>query len=325
MKKNLNFLMGAVLLMATVLFASCNAEDDFLVSPVDSTGAVTRSVTTDPYVIDFANVPAAYTASDKYGANLYTGGAGQITEGYKVQLGNSGTYVQFPVNYLEQEWGEEPRPWQYDYWNGGLAVSDYTDITDGTYLNQCSVYNGGIAGVDNDKFVVAYGYSDFYNDPLSTYDKCAKIYLTDATGYTVVEEGTPVEGTVKTGTFNSVYVCNTTYSQIVMRDGNSFTTGGKSLEEEEGWFKVEFIGFASSDTSVAPTGKVTYYLANFDKSKEEESGLHGEIRTGWNQVDLTDLGTGVHMVVVNFVGSDKSDYGLNTPAYCALDNLSISL
>ena len=89
MKKNLNFLMGAVLLMATVLFASCNAEDDFLVSPVDSTGAVTRSVTTDPYVIDFANVPAAYTASDKYGANLYTGGAGQITEGYKVQLGNS--------------------------------------------------------------------------------------------------------------------------------------------------------------------------------------------------------------------------------------------
>lgn len=33
MKKNLNFLMGAVLLMATVLFASCNAEDDFLVSP----------------------------------------------------------------------------------------------------------------------------------------------------------------------------------------------------------------------------------------------------------------------------------------------------
>ena len=265
MKKNLNFLMGAVLLMATVLFASCNAEDDFLVSPVDSTGAVTRSVTTDPYVIDFANVPAAYT------------------------------------------------------------VSDYTDITDGTYLNQCSVYNGGIAGVDNDKFVVAYGYSDFYNDPLSTYDKCAKIYLTDATGYTVVEEGTPVEGTVKTGTFNSVYVCNTTYSQIVMRDGNSFTTGGKSLEEQEGWFKVEFIGFASSDTSVAPTGKVTYYLANFDKSKEEESGLHGEIRTGWNQVDLTDLGTGVHMVVVNFVGSDKSDYGLNTPAYCALDNLSISL
>ena len=196
MKKNLNFLMGAVLLMATVLFASCNAEDDFLVSPVDSTGAVTRSVTTDPYVIDFANVPAAYTASDKYGANLYTGGAGQITEGYKVQLGNSGTYVQFPVNYLEQEWGEEPRPWQYDYWNGGLAVSDYTDITDGTYLNQCSVYNGGIAGVDNDKFVVAYGYSDFYNDPLSTYDKCAKIYLTDATGYTVVEEGTPVEGTL---------------------------------------------------------------------------------------------------------------------------------
>ena len=108
MKKNLNFLMGAVLLMATVLFASCNAEDDFLVSPVDSTGAVTRSVTTDPYVIDFANVPAAYTASDKYGANLYTGGAGQITEGYKVQLGNSGTYVQFPVNYLEQEWEKNP-------------------------------------------------------------------------------------------------------------------------------------------------------------------------------------------------------------------------
>nr|WP_262905810.1 hypothetical protein [Parabacteroides gordonii] len=43
--------------------------------------------------------------------------------------------------------------------------------------------NGGHSGKN---FAVAFGYSDSYNDSQATYDKCAKIYLTDATGYRVV-------------------------------------------------------------------------------------------------------------------------------------------
>lgn len=331
MRKSFNFWGMVVVAMTALTFTACNADDDYFEeSQFNGSSAETCNVNSE-YTVTFSNVPSICMSSDKYGYNLYNGGTNQITEGYKLQLGNTGIYVQFPINYLQQEWGAEPRPWQYDFYNGGIAISNFTDLTTGTYLNQCSVYNeaGGIGGFDiednPDPFSVAYGYSDSYNDPNGTYNKCAKIYLTDAAGYKVVTEQSPVEGTVKTGTFNSVYVCNTTYTYMVMRDGNSFTADGKSLEEQGGWFKVQFIGFASDDTSAQPTGMVEYYLANFDSSKTSEAGFCGSIRTGWNQVNLTNLGNNVHMVVVNFVGSDSGDYGLNTPAYCALDNLSISL
>ena len=36
-----------------------------------------------------------------------------------------------------------------------------------------------------------------------------------------------------------VWVCNTTYTYLVMKDGNSFTQG--SLSAQKGWFKVVFV------------------------------------------------------------------------------------
>ena len=71
-----------------------------------------------------------------------------------------------------------------------------------------------------------------------------------------------------------------------MKDGNSFTQG--SLSAQKGWFKVVFVAL---DATGKPTGKeVEYYLANFDSSKDAESGLANQIRTGWSQVDLSGLG-----------------------------------
>ena len=64
-----------------------------------------------------------------------------------------------------------------------------------------------------------------------------------------------------------------------------------------------------------------YYLANFDSSKDAESGLTNKIRTGWNQLDLSGLGDSVCTVAINFEGSDSSAYGLNTPAYVAIDDI----
>lgn len=90
-------------------------------------------------------------------------------------------------------------------------------------------------------FAVAFGYSDSYNDSQATYDKCAKIYLTDATGYRVVTTNTPVKGTPKYGKFNSVWVCNTTYTYLVMKDGNSFTQGR--------WASTRYIGFDNPPVS----------------------------------------------------------------------------
>ena len=320
MKKYLcHFGAMAAVAVASAVFTGCSSDDDFL-SPYEESAIQTRATNSTNAIINFDNAPADVMASDRYGANLYSATAGgkQVTTGYLTQIGESGTYIQFPINYLKQEW-VTGQPWEYEFWNGGFAISNFHNMTQGDYQNQCSVYDEK-GGINGSNFAVAFGYSDSYNDPNKTYSKCAKIYLTNETGYRVVEDDEPVEGEAKKGIFNSVYVCNTTYTYLVMKNGNSFTTDGKSLEEQNGWFKVVFIGF---DDANKQTGSVDYYLANY--ASNQNTDLENAIRMGWNKVDLTNLGTDVSKVVINFEGSDTGDYGLNTPTYVAIDNLDVTV
>ena len=97
-----------------------------------------------------------------------------------------------------------------------------------------------------------------------------------------------------------------------MKDGNSFTQG--SLQKQNGWFKVVFVAL---DAEGSPT--------NFDSSKNTESGLMNQIRVGWNRVDLSNLGDNVCTIAINFEGSDSSAYGLNTPAYVAIDDIDVTV
>jgi len=50
----------------------------------------------------------------------------------------------------------------------------------------------------------------------------------------------------------------------------------------------------------------------------------GNILQGWKQIDLSGLGE-VKSIHFSMVGSDTGDYGLNTPAYFAFDNVVVAL
>lgn len=95
----------AVVAMTVAVFTGCSSDDDFL-SPYEESAIQTRATNATNAIIDFDNVPADVMASDQYGANLYTASAdeNQVTTGYLTQIGESGTYIQFPINYLKQEW-----------------------------------------------------------------------------------------------------------------------------------------------------------------------------------------------------------------------------
>lgn len=300
------FLTGSMAMMAVVMTTGCSSDDNDSLLYTVTNGC-----------ISFDNVPKSLMASDEYGANLYSGSADQITTGYLAPIGESGAYAQFSINYAKSYDGTY---WSYEFWNGGLAVSNFTNMTGDTFSNQCSVYdkNGGKSGSN---FVIVNGHSDpMAQDEISKYNGCAKIYLTDKDGYRVVTPNTPVEGTAYYGTFNSVWVCNTTYDYLVMKNGNSFC---QPLEPNNGWFKVIFMAM---DKNNRPTGKkVEYYLANFDSSRNQEAGLKDEIRTGWSKVDLSSLGNDVCTVAIDFEGSDSGEWGLNTPAYVAIDDLEITV
>ncbi len=62
---------------------------------------------------------------------------------------------------------------------------------------------------------------------------------------------------------------------------------------------------------------VEYTICNYS-----QNGPVQAIEDDWEDWDLSALGA-VNRVVFNFEGSDASEWGLNTPAYLAIDNIKI--
>jgi hypothetical protein len=107
-------------------------------------------------------------------------------------------------------------------------------------------------------------------------------------------------------TLKSVMVCNGTYPYMEMREGGyceKFTEGD--------FFKVTFKGYKGELSS----GEVEYYLADFREGRRF-------LNNNWEYLDLTPLGDAERVEVV-FDGSDKGEYGLNTPRYVFIDNLVV--
>jgi len=104
-------------------------------------------------------------------------------------------------------------------------------------------------------------------------------------------------------------IANTTYGYLAMRDGDQFSPALPA----GGWFRVTATGRRAG----SPTGSAEFYLA--DLRGESPPG----IVAGWDWFDLSGLGT-VDEVGFAFSGSDVGSFGLNTPAYFALDNLTLT-
>lgn len=249
--------------------------------------------------LDFESVDAKYLAGQtSYGANLYNAELDHTEfEGDQfLSYHDAETDIVFGINEYYDQWYTFKT--YTSFFGGGMAVSQWNDMTTGSYLNQCSVYYSdettGKGGVDGSStFAVVYGYDD--GSEFSADSRPSFRFNTD--GYEAV--------------ISSLYVCNTTYTYLCMKDGNGFST--PLSYDNNDYFIVTFTGI---DAAGVETGTVEHYLA--DLRTESAPG----IVEGWQKVDLSSLGN-VHKVIINFKGSDVGDYGLNTPAYCAIDNIEV--
>ena len=102
----------------------------------------------------------------------------------------------------------------------------------------------------------------------------------------------------------SVDVCLTTYTYLSAKNGDYYA---KILGDDD-WFAATFTGYDEAGSEV---GSVEVKL--IDGASWMDS---------WTNVDLSELGK-VNKIFISFDGSDKGDWGLNTPAYIALDNLKV--
>ena len=106
-----------------------------------------------------------------------------------------------------------------------------------------------------------------------------------------------------------VSVSNTSYAGISMRDGDDFA---KQFGPGD-TFKLTITGL---DMDGLELGKVEAWLADFREGTEP-----GYILDSWLDVDLTPLGTGVAEIAFTLESTDNGAWGMNTPAYIAVDNL----
>lgn len=310
MKKNFRFLAMAVVAMAAAVFTGCSSDDDFLMEPVDSGNLQTRS-TTATQVVNFDDATADQLAGPtSYGENLYNG---EVVGWYD---GNVGFWTVFNTIDGVQK-----------FYCGGIAPSNWSIRSNGTthekdwwysYLNQCSVYNIDVAdgasdaGHSGSNFGIVYGYQDQYN---STYMAMPE--------FTFVDE----EVNLVNRNIQYMYVCNSSYTYGVIINGNywddgeddGWTGSAQSLVKTKGWFKVLAYGYKADGSATNGGNPVEFYLADY----RDNSATATPAINKWTKWDLSALGS-VAKVKFNFEGSDNSKYGLNTPAYICIDDITFN-
>jgi hypothetical protein len=173
----------------------------------------------------------------------------------------------------------------YGSW-AGFAYSNITDTASSGWMSQFNVITGcGQGGSEN----YAVGYVGWLEPPRM-----------------VLDEPMIVSG---------LYVTNNNYAYYSMLNGDAFAKkfGGSSGDDED-WFLLTISG---KDVTDVITGTVEFYLADYrfaDNSVDY-------IVDNWRFVDLTGLGV-VKSVEFGLSSSDTHpEYGINTPAYFALDTI----
>ncbi len=194
----------------------------------------------------------------------------------------SGSYI-FSNSY-NMQWGSFT----------GWSYSNHTDITTPGFLNQFSSITGN--GEASDQYGVCYtaGNSRVYNESGTTF--------------------TPT----------GAYFTNTTYTYLSMQNGDNFAKQfGSSLNangvvdstDGEDWLLLSVYGL-NADSS-RTTDFVELYLADY---RFTDSTMDYLVNS-WEYLDLSSLGS-VYGLDFQLSSTDNSTWGMNTPSYFAMDNLS---
>lgn len=173
---------------------------------------------------------------------------------------------------------------RFGSWSG-WTYSSKTDTTTPGYGNQYSAYAGSGQGGSANYGVAFVPYTGPLQAGLST-------------------------ASVVTG----AYFTNTTYTALTMLHGDAFSKkfGGASGNDAD-FFKLTITGY----NGAAGTGAVDFFLADYRFADNAQDYIVKD----WTLVDLSGLGR-VTRLEFALDSSDAGQFGVNTPLYLAMDNLT---
>ena len=172
----------------------------------------------------------------------------------------------------------------------GFSISSMTDVTTPGWTNEFSCISG--SGYDNS----------------NTY---AIAYMSYLTNNTVMS----LENNASGKALEGMYVNNSTYAYLSMRDGDSAAKkfGGVTGNDPD-YFLLTITKFLNG---VEGTEKIEFYLADFRFSDNNQDYIVDE----WTYIDLSSLGN-ADSIAFSLSSSDVGQFGMNTPAYFCLDNIT---
>ncbi len=174
---------------------------------------------------------------------------------------------------------------QYGSWTG-WAISSMTDTLSAGYLNQYSTIAGsGVEGSSN--FAVGFGGT--------------QIKVNNGEGSKQV---------------NGLYVTNSTYPYLSIREGDGFAKkfGGVTGDEPD-YFLLTIKAYAAGELLA---DSVDFYLADYRFEDNSQDYIIKE----WTFVDLSSFGE-VDSLSFSLSSTDIGQYGMNTPAYFCVDNIQL--
>ena len=173
----------------------------------------------------------------------------------------------------------------------GWAISSTTDTTTPGFGNQYSAITG--SGADGS---ATYGVAFTFGSNANPFHP--------ASSFVNLAAGTdPV----------SIQVTNTTYAYLSMLNGDTFEHAfGKN-----DFFELTITGFSGPGGAGQKTGEVDFFLADF-------LGTNSYIVNTWDTVDLSSLGESGSLVFGLVSSQNDPVFGMNTPAFFAADNFTVS-
>lgn len=184
----------------------------------------------------------------------------------------------------------------------GFSVSNTTDTTTPGFTNQYSAYTG-IGDNGSSNYGMAFGYRDldsFDSNNISDLLSLPSLFLPD--GFEIA----------------SAALTNATYAALSMLAGDGFAKefGGDSGNDED-YFLLSIFGIDAEGQALETS--VEFYLADYRFSDNSMDYIVDE----WVDVDLSSLSNAASLHF-NLTSSDVGDYGMNTPAYFAIDNIVLN-
>ena len=213
-------------------------------------------------------------------------GAGDVFNGY-ASTAPTGEFVSQGVSFGTREFGP------------GFSYSRYVNTTTPGFGNLFAAFPGGGSGGNGTTVA-------------------GQTYGMVATGSSTTSEGVSTSNAAlvfdRLADLDSIDIANSTYAALYFRDGlDGFAPEPDSSQQfsEGDFLMLEIAGF---DSAGLATGAVKVDLARFENGSLQ-------FLEQWETVDLTDFGD-TKSLAFSLSSSDfDPDFGLNVPAFLAIDNL----